>query len=221
SVFAARNPWANLEQYTFENIAQWLKKVRDVDIYPTFKQAYERNEIDDREIELKLQQWLKQINPSIAKNHVETYARKSLDLAHLTVLNRVSESQDIANHRTNALNKTDDMNTTSLVSTYITDKNDKKLIDKVDYHVIKWCKLYVDDAQSGWTMPNRDQGLFVAWRCLVQHDPALSKKQRTRLKTLPDNAEDLLEVCLEALGVSEGQIQSYLENHLLALPGWA
>lgn len=224
SVFAARNPWANLEQYTFENIAQWLKKVRDVDIYPTFntfKQAYERNEIDDREIELKLQQWLKQINPSIAKNHVETYARKSLDLAHLTVLNRVSESQDIANHRTNALNKTDDMNTTSLVSTYITDKNDKKLIDIVDYHVIKWCKLYLDDAQSGWTMPNRDQGLFVAWRRLVQHDPALSKKQRTRLKTLPDNAEDLLEVCLEALGVSEGQIQSYLENHLLALPGWA
>ena len=125
SVFAARNPWANLEQYTFENIAQWLKKVRDVDIYPTFntfKQAYERNEIGDREIELKLQQWLKQINPSIDKNHVETYARKSLDLAHLTVLNRVSESQDIANHRTNALNKTDDMNTTSLVSTYITEK---------------------------------------------------------------------------------------------------
>src|SRR5699024_4534262 len=156
-----RNPWSNLEQYTFENITQWLNKVRDEDIYPTFntfKQAYDRYEIDDRENELNLQQWLKQINSSIAKYHGETYARNSIDSASLTVLNRVSESQDIANHRTNALNKTDDMNTTSLVSTYITDKNDKKLIDIVDYHVIKWCKLYVDDAQSGWTMPNRDQG---------------------------------------------------------------
>ena len=63
SVFAARNPWSNLEQNEFQDVAQWLTNVRDVDIYPTmhmFEQAYQRDEIDKEMIEFKLQTWLNQ-----------------------------------------------------------------------------------------------------------------------------------------------------------------
>ncbi|MFH4933960.1 putative inorganic carbon transporter subunit DabA [Staphylococcus cohnii] len=224
SVFAARNPWSNLEQYEFKNVAQWLKNVRDVDIYPTmymFEQAYQRDEIDKDMIEVKLQEWLNQSVISIDRQFAESYARAMLDLSNIVGVTRHSENKRQVNQNNEKINLDDETNTVPLVSTYITDKNDRRLIDVVDYHVIKWCKLYLDDAQSGWTMPNREKGLFFAWQRLVQHDPALTKQQRSRLKTLPNRAETLIHMVLQKLGIAEAQYQTYLENHLLSLPGWA
>ncbi|MGI2251348.1 DUF2309 domain-containing protein [Staphylococcus cohnii] len=224
SVFAARNPWSNLEQYEFKDVAQWLANVRDVDIYPTmymFEQAYQRDEIDKDMIEFKLQKWLNQSVISIDRQFAESYARAMLDLSNIVGVTRHSENKRQVNQHNEKINLDDETNTVPLVSTYITDKNDRRLIDVVDYHVIKWCKLYLDDAQSGWTMPNREKGLFFAWQRLVQHDPALTKQQRSRLKTLPNQAESLIHMVLQKLGIAEAQYQTYLENHLLSLPGWA
>ena len=49
----------------------------------------------------------------------------------------------------------------------------------------------------------------------------LSKNERKVLKNWAQDAEVALARALSELGISESNIQSYLEGHLLSLPGWA
>ncbi|MDN5637668.1 MAG: Na-translocating system protein MpsB [Staphylococcus equorum] len=225
SVFAARSPWSGLEDKTFDEVAHWLKQVREVDIYPAIAsilEAKKQGEIDDCKIEERFQQWLEQASLAIPRESAVKYGRNALKLHPLKSNQHVQEQVDALAQQLEDVDLSSDVkSSTSLLSTYVMDENNKKLIDTVDYHVIKWCKLFVDDAQSGWTMPHRDKGLFYSWRRLVQYDPALTKHQRARLKTLPDDAESLIRTTLLKLGIAEEDTQNYLENHLLSLPGWA
>src|SRR5690606_20138508 len=59
------------------------------------------------------------------------------------------------------------------------------------------------------------------WKRLAHLDPALSKAERRKIKMLPSTSIETIESCLDKLGISEAQVQSYLEIHLLTLPGWA
>ncbi|WP_436855543.1 DUF2309 domain-containing protein [Staphylococcus caeli] len=229
SVFAARSPWANLEDKTFDEIAQWLKDARKVDMYPprmAILQAYQQGEIDDTILERRLQQWLDDRTLTIPRAAAEQYGRNALKLQSLSKATDKNKPLDtlVAQYKAKDSSNAIHQPSTRLIplkSTYIVDQNNEKLIDTVDYHMIKWCKLYLDDAQSGWTMPNRDKGLFYAWQQLIVYDPALTKQQRARLKDLPNNASELMDTMLTRLGIAEADIQTYLENHLLSLPGWA
>ncbi|KRG11058.1 DUF2309 domain-containing protein [Staphylococcus sp. NAM3COL9] len=225
SVFAARSPWSGLEDKTFDEVAHWLKEVREVDIYPataSILEAKKQGEIDDRMIEERFQQWLVKASLAIPRENAMKYGRNALKLQTLKSNQHVQGQVDTFAQQLKDLDlSSDEKASTPLLSTYVMDENNNKLIDTIDYHVIKWCKLFVDDAQSGWTMPNREKGLFHSWRRLIQYDPALTKHQRARLKTLPDDAESLIRSALLKLGVAEADKQSYLENHLLSLPGWA
>ena len=106
-------------------------------------------------------------------------------------------------------------------SKHIKYRNRHTYLQLLDYHVIKWCKLYLDENQSSWTLPNREQGFFYAWKKLVVHDPALSKTERQTLAALPNDPYEVIAEALTSLDIPEASRQGYLESHLLALPGWA
>ena len=48
-----------------------------------------------------------------------------------------------------------------------------------------------------------------------------SQKQRLTLTHLPNQATEAIEYAFQELGVKEEHRQSYIESHLLSLPGWA
>ena len=47
-----RNPWEGLEDASFDQVARWLKSVRDIDIYPNASTIHRA--ISNKEIDLKV-----------------------------------------------------------------------------------------------------------------------------------------------------------------------
>lgn len=78
STFAARHPWVGLEKQSFEQVADWLKEIRDVDIYPSasmIHSAKRRGEIDESFLYAGLHRWLDSQSFHIPREKVERYCQ--------------------------------------------------------------------------------------------------------------------------------------------------
>ncbi|MBM7572736.1 DUF2309 domain-containing protein [Aquibacillus albus] len=225
STFAARNPWMGLEKQSFEQVASWLKNTRDVDIYPSASMilsAKNKGEIDEAFVNIELQRWLDSHSLHIPRDVAERFCRAALKLDTLP-------SNLLSSHELKKLEEeisglhTDRVENFSMqpISSYIENQEGEGFVHILDHHVIKWCKLYLDESQAGWTMPNREKGFYHAWHRLIQHDPALRKNQRQCLKNWPQEAHMALKQALISMEIPESEIQTYLEGHLLSLPGWS
>ncbi|AMR03407.1 hypothetical protein AXW78_15165 [Bacillus thuringiensis] len=225
STFAAHHPWMGLEKQSFEQVANWLKEARNVDIYPSasmIHSAKAKGEIEESFLQSSLSRWLDSQSFHIPREKAERFCQAALKLEKLPSsllsspeLNKLADEMSYIN--------TGSMKASVMqpISSLIENHNSENLSVILNYHIIKWCKLYLDDSGSSWTMPNREKGFYRAWQHLIKFDPALSKNERKVLKDWPQDAQVALARALSELGISESNIQAYLEGHLLSLPGWA
>ena len=226
STFAARNPWEGLEDASFDQVARWLKSVRDIDIYPnasTIHRAISNKEIDLKVFEERLDENRAHYNNrSLSDSDINTYIQraknlKTIEEGYFNTKDNEKLEKWVQTNFKDYKKKEDVIAQSASVFT----KEGTRLIDILNAHMIKWSKLYVDDFQSSWTMPKREKGFYHAWQRLVKHDPLFTKKQRLTLAHLPNQATEAIEYAFQELGVKEEHRQSYIESHLLSLPGWA
>ena len=98
-----------------------------------------------------------------------------------------------------------------------------QIVRQINDQLIKWCEAFLDEGHATWAMPEREQGLYVAWKTLASREWSLCgiPNSRRKIAQLPDYPEDTLLDSLDALGVPADLRQDYLSLQLTALPGWA
>ncbi|KGX84610.1 DUF2309 domain-containing protein [Pontibacillus marinus] len=225
STFAARNPWMGLEKQSFEQVAGWFKDILDVDLYPSASMilsAKSRGEIHEDFVNMRLQRWLDSHSFNIPRNVAERFCHAALKLDPLPSSLLSSHELEKSVEEFSGLNMGSiESSFMQPISSHLEDRNGERLVNILDHHCIKWCKLYLDGSQAGWTMPNRQEGFYHTWQRLIQYDPALNKQQRKNLKDWPQDPHMALKEALAKLEIPRSKIQPYLEAHLLSLPGWA
>ena len=95
-------------------------------------------------------------------------------------------------------------------------------------HLIRACAAFLDEGVSHWPMPERERGLYAAWRTLklrgsgvLPHWLAGLTEELTEAERQGVSAEQAVLAALDALGVPEARWEEYLTRVLQALPGWA
>jgi len=98
-----------------------------------------------------------------------------------------------------------------------------QLFRQINDQMIKWCEAFLDEGHAAWAMPDRELGLYAAWKANAQHEwsPCEIEHSKEKIAALPDHPEDALLESLDALGIPENYRQDYLSLQLTALPGWA
>ncbi|MTT30464.1 DUF2309 family protein [Terrilactibacillus sp. BCM23-1] len=223
--FGARTPWSGLEDRSFEQVARKLKDICDVEIYPNdsvIQSAWNRGEINQDLLESRLRHWLDLQDLEISRDVAEQFC-------WATLMQEERPSNVVNDPKLKSLAKKLSHFKFQMTETYSVRTYSQRLellggarvAHDLNRHMIKWCKLFLDESQAVWSMPNRKEGFYQAWRRIARHDPALNRMTRKQISTLPKDADHALKEALQLLEVPYEEIQGYLEAHLLALPGWA
>ncbi|MGD8573279.1 MAG: DUF2309 domain-containing protein, partial [Gammaproteobacteria bacterium] len=92
----------------------------------------------------------------------------------------------------------------------------------LDELVVKSCLDFFDEGQSVWRMPNRDQGLFAAWRQVAMRNIRLSLRglDISEILAVDNSPEGIIDYVLKTLQIPEEQWVGYFTNELARLHGW-
>lgn len=93
----------------------------------------------------------------------------------------------------------------------------------LDELVIKSCLDFFDEGQSAWSMPDREQGFFTAWRDIAQRNVRffLRGLHIGTILDADDTPEGIIAYVLEQLEIPEEHWMGYLTRELAHLHGWA
>ncbi|MCM3569476.1 DUF2309 domain-containing protein [Neobacillus mesonae] len=225
NTFAARHPWAGLENKTFEQAARQFQDIGDVELFPNdtiLKSASNHGEINQDYLESVLIRWLDSQSLGMSREAAERFCRGALKLnqPHNKQL-PISQVKNLVKKLNQFKYQIPKKHSVLTYSHRLEKMGQNSVAAELNQQLIKWCKLYLDETQAVWSMPNREKGFYCAWRNLAQHDPSLTKSIRKQLKDLHLEAEEALKEAIAGLEIPISDIKGYLEAHLLALPGWA
>jgi len=98
-----------------------------------------------------------------------------------------------------------------------------QIVRQINDQLIKWCEAFLDEGHATWAMPEREQGLYKAWKAIAAHEwsPCGIENSKRKIAQLPDYPEDALLQSLDALAIPSELRQDYLSLQLTALPGWS
>jgi len=88
--------------------------------------------------------------------------------------------------------------------------------EQVDQLLTKWLAAFLDQGQTEWPMPNREQGFYAAFRTVARHDTAIP--DRSAIASLPEESLAAIETLLD--DYSAEQYEAIFEAHFASLPGW-
>ncbi len=93
---------------------------------------------------------------------------------------------------------------------------------EIDELVIKTCLDFFDEGQSVWEMPERERGLYTAWRDLATRNVPyfLRGFHIKQILDQGDTPEDIIAYVMGELGVPEEQWMDYFTRELSRLHGW-
>ena len=94
----------------------------------------------------------------------------------------------------------------------------------VDEHVIHGCAAFFDEGQAAWSMPDREQGLFQAWRNVAGR---AVRRMLDGVETdclaqgAPFGPEDVIDRIMRNFGIEERRWSDYFTREIARLQGWS
>ncbi|MGD9725127.1 MAG: DUF2309 domain-containing protein [Nitrospiraceae bacterium] len=98
------------------------------------------------------------------------------------------------------------------------------IVDTINREMVKWCSAFLDEGETSWAMPHREQTFYRAWKMLAQHDLTFRlngiRGAAAIIRSLSDRSEDAVLDSLTGMGIPKEAWEPYLTRHFAALPGW-
>lgn len=99
------------------------------------------------------------------------------------------------------------------------------ILEHVRPQLIRLCASAMDEGVAPWTMPERENGFYAAWRKFAAFDANLLLQAlpagHALLSNLPEEAIDTITLHLTHLELPPSRWAGYLERLALELPGWS
>jgi len=89
--------------------------------------------------------------------------------------------------------------------------------EQVDHVLTKWLSAFLDEGQAQWSMPNREDGFYSAFRSVAAYDGQIPDEEV--VADLPESPLEAIETVLEPY--PESQWVPIFEEQFAALPGWS
>lgn len=88
--------------------------------------------------------------------------------------------------------------------------------ERADHVLTKWLSAFLDEGHAHWSMPNREDGFYAAFRAVAEYDSEIPDEGV--VADLPETPVEAIEAVLEPH--PESQWVPIFEEQLAALPGW-